>query len=329
MQRVFSGVKPSGLLTIGNYIGAIRQFLDLQNKCECFFCVVDLHALTVPQDPIELRQNTLDLAALYLAMGLNPDKATVFVQSHVPAHAEMAWLLQTITHVGQLRRMTQFKNKARKGGAEASSGLFTYPVLMAADILLYQADLVPVGEDQKQHLELTRDVAKRFNRRFGQTLQIPDAMILSVGGRIMSLTDPGRKMDKSDPDPNGYISIIDPPDVISQKIRSAVTDSGEHVRYDPNDKPAISNLIVIYSQFTGESVKSIEKRFDGAGYSPFKEALAEVVIEGLRLIQRRYSSIRASNDVERILSEGANKAKEVSEPVLELAKERMGLIVTS
>ncbi|MFO7173375.1 MAG: tryptophan--tRNA ligase [Bacillota bacterium] len=326
MKRVLSGIQPSGVLTIGNYIGAMRQFVALQHEADCFFCIVDLHALTVPQDPEALHRQTLDLAALYLAVGLDPKKVTLFVQSHVPAHAELGWLLQCVAYFGEMSRMTQFKEKSA-GKESVTVGLFTYPALMAADILLYQADLVPVGEDQKQHVELTRDLAQRFNHRFGETFRVPEPLIPKVGARIMSLDDPTKKMSKSNPNPNSYISLLDPPEVIQRKIRRAVTDSEAEVRYDPERKLAVSNLMEIYSQLAGISLEEVAERYRGKGYGVFKQDLAEVVVSALAPIQERYRELRESPELLRILDEGAEKAAAVAEATLRTVKERMGLVL--
>ncbi|BDG60027.1 tryptophan--tRNA ligase [Caldinitratiruptor microaerophilus] len=325
MPRVFSGVQPSGSLTLGNYLGAMRHFVELQDRAECFYCVVDLHALTVPQDPEELRRNTLAVAALFIAVGLDPARTTLFVQSHVPAHAELGWLLQCIAHFGELGRMTQFKEKS-EGKESVSVGLFTYPTLMAADILLYDADLVPVGEDQKQHLELTRDLAQRFNQRYGPTFTVPEPAIAQVGARIMSLQNPRRKMSKSDPDPNGYITLLDPPDAVRKKIGRAVTDAGREVRYDEEEKPGISNLLQIYSLLSGEPIPALEERYAGKGYGQFKSDLADVVVAALEPIQRRYHELMNSGTLEDVLAEGAARAQAVAGPKLMEIRQRMGLL---
>jgi len=325
LKRVFSGVQPSGDIHIGNYLGAMRQFVALQDDYDCFFCVVDLHALTVPQDPVELKKNTIELAALYMAIGLDPKKVTLFVQSHVSAHAELAWLLQCITYFGELSRMTQFKEKS-KGKESVSVGLFTYPDLMAADILLYKTHYVPVGEDQKQHLELTRDVAQRFNNRFGETFVIPEPMILKFGARIMSLTDPTKKMSKSDADPNNRVNLLDDPDTIYRKIMKAVTDSESEIRLDWEKKPGISNLLTIYSLFTGMEVDEVVNKFKGQGYGTLKKELAEVVIDKLSVIQKNYKDI-SEEEVLRVLKEGAERAEAVAVETLKEVKEKMGLIL--
>ncbi|MHB9146183.1 MAG: tryptophan--tRNA ligase [Symbiobacteriia bacterium] len=324
MQTVFSGIQPSGNLTIANYIGAIRQFVGLQHEAKCYFCIVDLHALTMPQDPEALRQQTLDLAALYLASGLDPRQITLFVQSHVPAHSELAWLLQCQTYFGELRRMTQFKDKS-EGKETVTSGLFTYPTLMAADILLYQTDVVPVGDDQKQHVELTRDVAERFNNRYGNTFRMPEPMISKVGARIMGLDDPSKKMSKSSPILGSYIALLDPPDAVRQKIKRAVTDSGSEVRHDWENKPAVSNLMEIYSTLSGDSLKAIEERYAGKGYGQFKKDLAEVVAGFLEPLQQRFHALREGGELEAILADGAARAARDAQPTLRQVQERLGL----
>jgi len=325
LKRVFSGVQPSGDIHIGNYLGAMRQFVALQEDYECFFCVVDLHALTVPQDPIKLKENTIELAGLYLAIGLDPKKVTLFVQSHVSAHAELAWLLQCMTYFGELSRMTQFKEKS-KGKETVSVGLFTYPDLMAADILLYNTDYVPVGEDQKQHLELTRDIAQRFNNRFGETFVVPEPMILKFGARIMSLTDPTKKMSKSDSDQNNRINLLDEPSTIKKKIMRAVTDSETEIRLDWENKPGVSNLLTIYSLFTGIEIEEVVNKFKGEGYGTLKKELAEVVIDKLTVIQKNYKDL-SRDYVLKVLKEGAERAQAVAEKTLKEVKEKMGLIL--
>ena len=326
MPRVFSGVQPSGNLTIGNYIGALRQFVALQHEADCLYCIVDLHALTVAQDPVALREQTLNLAALYLAIGLDPQKITLFIQSHVPAHAELAWLLQCTSYMGEMSRMTQYKDKSR-GQAQVSVGLFTYPALMAADILLYQADLVPVGEDQKQHVELTRDIAIRFNHRYGETFRVPEVMIPKIGARIMGLDDPGRKMSKSSANPASYIALLDLPTTIRKKLARAVTDSDASVRFDPGAKPAISNLMAIYSQLAGLSLAELEQRYAGWGYGRFKADLADVVSAALAPVQERYQELRPSGELRRVLGEGAQRAAALAAPTLRSAMEKMGLVL--
>lgn len=325
MKRVLSGIQPSGILTLGNYVGALKHFVELQHECECYFTVVDLHAITVPQEPAALREQTEAVAALFIAAGIDPAKATVFVQSHVPAHAELGWLMTTLSYMGELERMTQFKDKSA-GKESVGTGLFVYPTLMVADILLYNADLVPVGDDQKQHLELTRDLAQRFNARFGELFTIPEPYIPEVGARIMSLDDASKKMSKSNPNPGSYISLLDPPDVIRKKISRAVTDSEREIRFDPVAKPEISNLMTIYANCSGLSLQDIERKYEGAGYGPFKKDLAESVVSVLEPLQQRYNDIRASGEIGRILAEGAEKAAAAAEPILRRAKDMMGFL---
>jgi tryptophanyl-tRNA synthetase len=325
MKRVFSGVQPSGNLTIGNYLGALRQFTELQHDHECFFCVVDLHALTLPQEPGALRAKTLEVAGLILAAGLDPGKVVLFAQSHVPAHAELCWLLNGVTYTGELSRMTQYKEKA-KGKKVITAGLLNYPILMAADILLYRSDLVPVGADQKQHLELARDIAIRFNNRFGNTFVVPEPFIPKVGAKIAALDDPSRKMSKSEV-AESYIALLDPPDVVAAKLGRAVTDSGREVRYDAKEKPGVSNLLTIYALCRGMSVKKAEADFVGLGYAVFKKTVAEAVNETLRPIQTRYRELTSSGAVRQVLAEGVGRATEASRPVLRQVKEKMGLVV--
>jgi tryptophanyl-tRNA synthetase len=326
MARVLSGIQPSGQLTLGNYIGALQNFVKLQHEHECFFMVVDLHAITVPQDPAQLLEQTKSVAALFLAAGIDPDKSAVYLQSHVPAHPELGWILTTLTYMGELERMTQFKEKSA-GKESIGAGLFVYPSLMAADILIYNADLVPVGDDQKQHLELTRDLAHRFNTRFGETFTIPEPYIPKVGARIMSLDDASKKMSKSNPNPNSYIAILDAPDVIRKKISRATTDSGREVRYDPENKPEISNLIGIYTHCSGMSIPEIEALYEGRGYGDFKKDLAEHVVNTLEPIQKRYAEIRSSGELEAILRRGAERASAVAGETLRIVKEKMGFLV--
>lgn len=325
MERVFSGIQPSGSLTLGNYLGALRQFVVLQHDHDCFFSVVDLHALTVPQDPETLRRRTEEVAALLLASGLDPAKITLFVQSHVPAHAELCWLLNGVTYVGELGRMTQYKDKARKQKT-VSAGLLNYPILMAADILLYQTDRVPVGADQKQHLELSREIATRFNGRFGQTFVVPEPLIPKVGARIMSLDDPESQMSKSSEVPGSYIALLDPPDVVVSKLARAVTDSGREVRYDLKEKAGVSNLLTIYALCSGKTVREAEADFAGAGYAVFKKAVAQAVNETLRPIQARYRELTSSGAIRDILTAGSRHAAEVAAPTLRSVKEKMGLL---
>jgi tryptophanyl-tRNA synthetase len=326
MKKVLSGIQPSGQLTIGNYIGAIINYVKLQDEHKCMFMVVDLHAISVPQEPEALRENSESVAALFIAAGLDPNKASIFMQSHVAAHAELGWLMTTLSYMGELERMTQFKDKSA-GKESIGTGLFTYPALMAADILLYNADLVPVGDDQKQHLELTRDLAYRFNQRFGQTFQVPEPFIPKVGGRIMSLDDASKKMSKSNPNPASFIALLDPPDVIRKKMSRAVTDSGKEVKFDLANKPEISNLISIYTHCSSLSITEIEAKYEGQGYGAFKKDLAEQVVATLEPIQQKYHDIRASGEITAILRQGAEEAREIANPILREAKNKMGFLL--
>lgn len=324
---IFSGVQPSGNLTLGNYIGAIRNWVSLQDEYNCIYCIVDLHALTVRQNPTELRQRSRSLLALYIACGLEPEKNILFVQSHVSAHAELAWILDCFTYMGELNRMTQFKEKAQKHADNINAGLFTYPVLMAADILLYQTDLVPVGNDQKQHLEITRDIAQRFNNIYGDVFKIPEPYIPKVGARIMSLQEPTKKMSKSDENENAYIALLDPPDVIMRKFKRAVTDSEAVVRYDEENKPGISNLMSIYASVTGKSFEDIEAEFEGKGYGDFKKAVGEAVVETLRPIQEKHKELMANKDyLNEIMKSGAEAAGRLANRTLRKVYKKVGLI---
>src|SRR5438128_1782841 len=325
MKRIFSGVKPSGPLHLGNYLGALRNWVELQREYESFFCIVNLHALTVPQNPEELRQRTRETARLYLALGIDSQVSTIFVQSDVAEHAELTWLLNCIARMSELERMTQFKDKARKQTENVGVGFFNYPVLMAADILLYQTDLVPVGEDQKQHLELTRDLAIRFNRDFGETFRVPDAFIPKVGARIMSLADPTRKMSKSDEESEaGCVMLLDDADAVRRKFKRAVTDSGTEIRFD-STRPAINNLLTIYQLLTQKSPEEIEEHFAGKGYAQLKADLAEVTIEFLQPFQERVSRID-DDKLDEILKAGAARAQLIAGATLAQAKHNMGLI---
>lgn len=324
-KRIFSGIKPSGEATLGNYSGGFRQYTRTQEEGEAFFCIVDLHAITVEHDPAELHRLTLHIAAMLFATGLDPDRSTVFVQSHVTAHSEAAWLLGSAASFGELRRMTQFKEKGEQQEF-VSSALFVYPVLMAGDILLYQTDIVPIGDDQRQHLELTRDVAQRFNSRYGETFTIPDGVYPEVGARIMDLQDPDGKMGKTGSTEQGTVLIMDPPDTVRAKFKTAVTDSGREVRHT-EEKAGISNLIEIMTVATGETIPEVEARFEGQGYGAFKGAVAEAVIELLEPIQRRYEEIRSDEpELMRMLARGAEKARAASAPTLEQMYERMGFV---
>jgi tryptophanyl-tRNA synthetase len=322
--RVFSGIQPTGRKTLGNYSGGFRQYVQTQEQGDAFFCIVDLHSISVEYDPEELRTSTLDLAALLFATGLDADRSTVFCQSHVTAHPEAAWLLSAVTSYGQLGRMTQFKEKA-DAHEFVSAALFTYPVLMAGDILLYQTDLVPIGDDQRQHLELTRDIAQRFNYRFGETFRLPEGVFPEVGGRIMDLQEPTSKMSTSLSSEQGAVYVVDTPDAIMRKFKTAVTDSGREIRYDPEGKPGISNLIEIMGVATGHSIPDVEAQFDGQGYGAFKEAVGEAVVELLSPIRERYEALRADErELQRLLAVGAAKARRASEPTLEAMYDHMG-----
>ena len=324
-KRIFSGIKPSGESTLGNYSGGFRQYARTQEEGEAFFCIVDLHAITVEHDPAELHRLTLHIAAMLFATGLNPERSTVFVQSHVTAHAEAAWLLGSATSFGELRRMTQFKEKSEQQEF-VSGALFVYPVLMVGDILLYQTDIVPIGDDQRQHLELTRDVAQRFNARYGDTFTIPEGVYPEVGARIMDLQDPEGKMGKTGSTAQGTVLMMDRPEAVRAKFKTAVTDSGREVEHRA-DKAGISNLIEIMTVATGETIPEVESPFNGEGYGAFKEAVAEAVIELLAPIQRRYEEIRADEpELMRMLARGAEKARAASAPTLEQMYERMGFV---
>ncbi|MFC3884392.1 tryptophan--tRNA ligase [Bacillus songklensis] len=324
MQTIFSGIQPSGTITLGNYIGAMKQFVELQNDYNCYFCIVDEHAITVPQDRLQLRKNIRSLAALYVAVGIDPAKSTLFIQSEVPAHTEAGWLLQCVAYIGELERMTQFKDKS--AGKEAvSAGLLTYPPLMAADILLYGTDIVPVGEDQKQHLELTRDLAERFNKKYNDIFTIPEVRIPKVGARIMSLQDPMKKMSKSDPNQKAFITMLDDAKTIEKKIKSAVTDSEGIVRFDKENKPGVSNLLGIYSILGNKSIEEIEAMYEGKGYGEFKTDVAEVVVNALAPIQETYYELIDSTQLDDILDEGAERANQTASKMLRKMKNAMGL----
>lgn len=324
MKTVFSGIQPSGTLTLGNYLGAMKHFVDMQNEANCYFCIVDQHAITVPQDRLKLRENIRSLAALYLAVGIDPNKSTLFIQSEVPAHAQLGWMMQCVAYIGELERMTQFKDKS-DGKEAVSASLLTYPPLMAADILLYKTDIVPVGEDQKQHLELTRDLAERFNKKYNDIFTIPEVRIPKVGARIMSLNDPSKKMSKSNPNAKSYISMLDDPKTITKKIKSAVTDTDGEIKFNREDKPAVSNLLSIYSLCSGISIEELERKYEGAGYGEFKQDLADVVVSTLEPIQQRYHELIESEELDRILDEGAEKANRTASKMVEKAERAMGL----
>jgi tryptophanyl-tRNA synthetase len=324
-MRIFSGIQPTGQKHLGNYIGGFRQYVATQELGEAFFCIVDLHSITVDYDPEELRRSTLDLAAMLFASGLDPDRSTTFAQSHVKAHSEAAWLLGSVTSFGELRRMTQFKDKGDRQEF-VSAGLFTYPVLMAGDILLYQTDLVPIGDDQRQHLEITRDVAARFNQRFGDTFKLPDGKYPEVGARIMDLQEPENKMSTTGGTAMGTVLMVDPPDVIRRKFKTAVTDSGKDVRRGP-DKPGVSNLVEIMSVAIGEPPEAIEDRYDGQGYGQFKADVAEAVIGFLEPVRIRYEELASDpGELERLLRVGAEKAAAAAAPTLDAMYDRMGFV---
>ena len=324
MKRVFSGVQPTGNIHIGNYLGALKQFVELQDENECIYCIVDLHSITLPQDPKVLRENILDVAALYMAVGLDPKKSIIFVQSMVPGHAELSWILMCNSYTGELSRMTQFKQKSRDSES-APTGLFTYPILMAADILLYDTDVVPVGNDQKQHIEITRDLAERINNKYGKTFIVPDGRFLKEGARIMSLDEPTSKMSKSAENIYSRISLLDDANKIKKSIMKSTTDSEGSVRFDMENKPGISNLLNIYSAFSGMKVTDIEKKYEGCGYGDFKKDLVEVTSEAILPIQQRYQEIRKSKELVTILKDGAEQANAISERTLHRVKEKFGL----
>ncbi len=323
----FSGIQPSGDLTIGNYLGAIKNWVSLQKDFYAYYCVVDLHAITIRQDPKELKERTLKNLAIYIASGLDPDKNTLFIQSHVPAHCEASWLLNCYCYIGELSRMTQYKDKSQKEGESVSAGLFTYPILMAADILLYDTNVVPVGNDQKQHVELVRDLAIRFNNLYGKTFVVPEAYIADSGARIMDLQNPDKKMSKSIDNPNAYILILDSPDIIRRRINRAVTDDIGMVRYS-DEQPGISNLINILSAITGKSYKDIEKDYEGVGYAQFKEDVAQALIEELKPVQDRVKEIlKDKSYLQKIYNYSAEKANYVASKTLKKMQEKVGLVI--
>ena len=324
MKRVFSGVQPTGNIHLGNYLGALKQFVELQDDHECIYCIVDMHAITVPQDPKELREHILDVAALYLAVGVDPKKSIVFVQSDVPGHAELSWVLTCNSYTGELSRMTQFKDKS-KNKQSAPTGLFSYPVLMAADILLYDTDIVPVGNDQKQHIELCRDIAIRINNKYKKTFVVPDGRFLKEGARIMALDDPTKKMSKSAENIHSRISLLDEPSKIKKSIMKATTDSDGVVRFDVENKPGISNLLNIYSVLSGLSIPELEAKYEGKGYGDFKKDLVEVVVEALAPIKERYEEIRHSDELIQILKDGAKRADAIAKQTMKRVKENFGL----
>lgn len=323
---ILSGAQPSGKMTLGNYLGAIKNWTELQDNYDCYYSIVDLHAITVPQDPKVLRANTIELLAQYIACGLDPEKNTIFIQSHVKEHVELMWVLNTMTYMGELSRMTQFKDKSQKSEANLNAGLFTYPVLMAADILLYQTDLVPVGDDQKQHLELARDLANRFNNRFSPTFVVPEGYYPKGGARVMSLQEPTKKMSKSDSNENAFILLADDSDSIKRKIKRSVTDSLGVVKYN-DEQPGIKNLIDIYSNLSKKSVEEIVNMYEGKGYGIFKEDVAEVVSEALRPIREKYVDLLNNKDyLEKIYSMGAEKAEKQARKTLRKVYKKVGFI---
>ena len=322
---IFSGIQPSGTLTLGNYIGALRNFSKLQDDYDCIYSIVDMHAITVRQNPADLRRRCMELAAIYIASGIDPKRSLIYCQSHVSAHAELAWILNCFTYMGELSRMTQYKDKCAKHADNINAGLFTYPVLMAADILLYQSDLVPVGDDQKQHIELTRDIAIRFNKVHGETFRIPEGYIPKVGARLMSLQDPTQKMSKSDPNPNGYVAIMDDPAVILKKFKRAVTDSDGLVKFDPVNKPGVSNLLAIYTTFTGKTMQEAEAEFEGKGYGHLKTAVADAVIAELTPVQNEFKRLVADEAyIRQVMAEGAEQARVAAAATLAKAYHAMG-----
>jgi len=325
MARVFSGVQPTGNLHIGNYLGALKQFVELQDDHESLYCVVDLHSITVPQDPKELRSHNLDIAALYMAVGIDPKKSIIFLQSEVPAHTELSWILTCSSYTGELSRMTQFKDKSR-GRESAPTGLFTYPVLMAADILLYDTDIVPVGNDQKQHIELTRDLAIRINNRFDKKVfVVPEGRYMKAGARVMSLDEPTSKMSKSAENPHSRISLLDDDAKIKKSIMRATTDSEAIVRFDIENKPGISNLLSIYSAFSGKPIPEIEKDYEGRGYGDFKKDLVEVTIDAIRPLRERFNEIRKSQELLDALNEGSERANAIAERTMKRVRNTFGL----
>jgi len=325
-MRVFSGIRPTGEIHIGNYLGAIKQWIELQNKEDCLYCIVDWHAITTPYDEKTLQKKMFDLAATYLAVGLNPDKCSLFVQSQVKQHAELTWLLGSITSLGELQRMTQFKDKSKKHKEYINAGLLNYPILMAADILLYDADVVPIGKDQIQHVELARNLAEKFNKKYGKTFKLPSPLNPKQGATIMSLQNPEKKMSKTD-DNKGCIGLFDEPKEIKEKIMSATTDSEKEIKYDLINKKGISNLLTIYSLFSGKEIKEIEKEYKGKGYGDFKKSLAELLIEKLEPIREKRKELQKKPGyVNDVLEKGANKAREIAERKMEEVRKKMGLI---
>lgn len=325
MKKLFSGIQPTGIIHLGNYLGAIKQWVELQKKYEAFFCIVDLHAITIPKEPKELQKDILKMANVYLALGINPAKSTIFIQSDVSAHSEGAWIFGTLTHFGELKRMTQFKEKS-ENQENYSLGLFAYPTLMASDILLYDINVVPVGEDQVQHVELTRDLAKRFNNRFGKIFVVPEIILPKFGARIMGLDDPTKKMSKSASSPLNYIALTDKPEIAKQKIMKAATDSGNEIKYNPESKPGISNLLTIYSLLTNKEIPDLEKKYKGKGYGEFKKDLAEIVVKFLIPFQKKLTQLEKNSPyAKKILKAGALKANTIASAKILEVKKKMGL----
>lgn len=324
---ILSGIQSTGKLTLGNYLGAINNWVQMQEEYDCYYMIANLHSLTVRNDPETLRNNTLKVLAMYVAAGLDSEKNTIFIQSQVKEHAELGWILDCYTYMGELSRMTQFKDKAAKHADNINAGLFTYPALMAADILLYQANLVPVGQDQQQHLEITRDIAERFNKLYGKTFTIPEGYYGKASAKIMGLQDPTAKMSKSATNPSDVILLEDEPDVIIKKFKKAVTDSENKVRFDPENKPGVSNLMQIYSSITGLKMEEIEKEFENSGYGDFKTKVAETVVAKLEPIQKKYKELLENKEyLEKIYTEGANRARKLASKTLDEVKERIGIL---
>lgn len=324
-MKIFSGIQPSGEIHLGNYLGAIKQWVALQEENDCMYCVVDWHSLTVPYEPKELQQKIKDTVIAFIAAGINPDKSTIFVQSHVKEHAELAWLFNTISPIGELERMTQYKDKAKKFKENINAGLLTYPVLQVADVLLYKGEAVPIGKDQEQHVELMRTLARKFNQRFGATFKEPKSIILKEGSKIMSLTDPKKKMSKSD-DPKSCIFLFDEPEAITKKIMSAETDSGKEVKYSPTKKPGISNLLTIYSLLTDRTIADIEKEFEGKGYGDFKKSLAQVVVDALEPFRKKRKELLTRDVyIQEILKQGEHRASTIARLTMQEVREKMGL----
>ena len=324
---ILSGIQSTGKLTLGNYLGAINNWVQMQEEYDCYYMIANLHSLTVRNDPETLRNNTLKVLAMYVAAGLDPEKNTIFIQSQVKEHAELGWILDCYTYMGELSRMTQFKDKAAKHADNINAGLFTYPALMAADILLYQANLVPVGQDQQQHLEITRDIAERFNKLYGKTFTIPEGYYGKASAKIMGLQDPTAKMSKSATNPNDVILLEDEPDVIIKKFKKAVTDSENKVRFDPENKPGVSNLMQIYSSITGLKMEEIEKEFENSGYGDFKTKVAETAVAKLEPIQKKYKELLENKEyLEKIYTDGANRARKLASKTLDEVKERIGIL---